>query len=112
MNKAYQTLLKPLSRGLYLLRLNEEHLEKEAQMDPEFLDEIMTRNEEIIEAETLDEIAALGDRNQIVLDDLVRRISQAFGANDTAHAKELLLRLKYFSNIDDKIKEAMRKYSD
>lgn len=47
-NKAYDALLKPVPRALYLLKLNGLSLEeKDIQLDGEFLMDIMEINEEI-----------------------------------------------------------------
>jgi molecular chaperone HscB len=109
-NRAYNTLQRPLARGLYLLHLNEDSLEHETHLSTaEFLDEIMTINEDLIEAETAEEMNAVGDRNQAKIDDLVNRISEAFKNDDANKAKELLLRLKYYSNIQEKVKEALQR---
>ena len=110
-NHAYNTLQKPLARGLYMLRLSEENLEHEMHIAiSEFLDEILEVNEAILDADSPDTVAVIGAENQSKIDDLVRRISYAFRQNDHAAAKELLLRLKYYSNIADKIKDVLQKY--
>ena len=110
-NRAYNTLQKPLSRGLYMLRLGEESLEHEVQIAmSEFLDEIMEVNEAILEADSPDVVAILGAQNQAKIDDLVRHISDAFKKSDHLAAKELLLRLKYYCNIAEKIKDVLQKY--
>ncbi|KAK2522892.1 Hscb [Columba guinea] len=63
-NKAYQTLLNPLSRGLYLLELKgvEPAQETDSEADSEFLTEIMEINEKIAEPkneDTLEDIETL-----------------------------------------------------
>jgi molecular chaperone HscB len=109
-NRAYNTLQRPLARGLYLLHLNEDALEHETQIAAsDFLDEILETNEAILEAESADEIATIGARNQAKIDAIVLRVSEAFKNNDQQKAKELLIRLKYYSNIGEKIKEALQK---
>lgn len=110
-NRAYNTLQKPLARGLYMLRLGEDDLEHEVQIAmSEFFHEILDVNEAILEADSPDVVALIGAENQAKIDDLVCRISDAFKENDHVSAKELLLRLKYYSNVDEKIKDALQKY--
>ncbi|KAM6318118.1 iron-sulfur cluster co-chaperone protein HscB isoform 2-T2 [Podargus strigoides] len=55
-NKAYQTLLNPLSRGLYLLELNgvEPAQETDCDADSVFLTEIMEINEKLAEPKNED----------------------------------------------------------
>jgi DnaJ-domain-containing protein 1 len=85
-------------------------LEHETQIAAsDFLDEILETNEAILEAESADEIATIGARNQAKIDAIVLRVSEAFKNNDQQKAKELLIRLKYYSNIGEKIKEALQK---
>ena len=111
-NAAYNTLQKPLARGLYMLRLSEGDLEREVHAaTSDFLHEILEANEAILEADSSDDVAALAAENRTKIDDLVRRISDAFQQNDHSLAKELLLRLKYYSNVDDKMKEVLHKYA-
>lgn len=110
-NRAYNTLQKPLSRGLYMLQLSEESLEHETQIAiAEFLDEILEVNEAISEADSPDVVAVIGAENQAKIDSLVRRISDAFQRSDHGTAKELLLFLKYYSNVAEKVKDVLQKY--
>jgi len=111
-NRAYVTLQKPLARGLYMLRLSEDDLEHKVQTaTSNFLHEILEVNEAILEADSPDEVAVLAAGNQAKVDDLVHCISDAFEQGDYVLAKELLMRLKYYSNVDDKIKEVLQKYA-
>ena len=110
-NRAYNTLQKPLARGLYMLRLSEENLEHEMQIAmPEFFDEILEVNEAISDADSPDVVAVIAVENQAKIDDLVCRISQAFKQKDHATARDLLLRLKYYSNVAEKINNVLQKY--
>ena len=76
----------------------------------EFLDEILEVNEAILEADSPDVVAVIAAENQTKIDDLVSHISDAFKKSDLVAAKELLLRLKYYSNVAEKIKDALQKY--
>ena len=110
-NRAYNTLQKPLARGLYMLRLSEENLERETQIAmPEFFDEILEVNEAILEADSPDDVAVIGAENQAKIDVLVHHISKAFKQNDHGTARDLLLRLKYYSNVAEKINDVLQKY--
>ncbi|KAM6052091.1 iron-sulfur cluster co-chaperone protein HscB isoform 2-T2 [Chlamydotis macqueenii] len=89
-NKAYQTLLNPLSRGLYLLELNgvEPAQETDCDADSVFLTEIMEINEKLAEPKNED---ILEETETLIKDDL-------------QEAKKLLAKMKYFANLEDKLK--------
>nr|XP_034953913.1 iron-sulfur cluster co-chaperone protein HscB isoform X2 [Zootoca vivipara] len=90
-NKAYRTLLSPLSRGLYLLELNGVELEKgtDPEADPEFLSEIMEINEKLSDA-----------NNDAKIEEM-----ENFIADDLQEAKKHLAKMKYFANLEEKLKE-------
>ncbi|XP_031448256.1 iron-sulfur cluster co-chaperone protein HscB isoform X1 [Phasianus colchicus] len=105
-NKAYQTLLHPLSRGLYLLELNgvEPAQETDCDADSEFLMEIMEINEKLAEPKN-DEI--LGEIETLIKDrqeELTKEVTAAFERDDLQEAKKLLAKMKYFANLEDKLK--------
>lgn len=92
-----------------MLRLKEEDLEKETEINLEFLDEIMEINEAIIEADSIEMIVKLEIENQRVIDHLVRQVSKAFQEDDKSLAKTCLVKLKYYTNIEDKINDFKEK---
>ncbi|XP_048820286.1 iron-sulfur cluster co-chaperone protein HscB isoform X2 [Lagopus muta] len=105
-NKAYQTLLHPLSRGLYLLELSgvEPAQETDSDADSEFLMEIMEINEKLAEPKN-DE--ALGEIETLIKDrqeELTEEVTAAFERGDLQEAKKLLAKMKYFANLEDKLK--------
>ncbi|NXJ03676.1 HSC20 protein, partial [Odontophorus gujanensis] len=105
-NKAYQTLLHPLSRGLYLLELSgvEPVQETDCDTDSEFLMEIMEINEKLAEPkddEILQEIEALIKARQ---EELTKEVTAAFERDDLQEAKKLLAKMKYFANLENKLK--------
>ena len=73
--------------------------------DANFLAEIMEINEEVAEAETPADLSGISEHNKTVLADYVNRVSQAFSDNDIDKARELVAKMKYYSNIQDKIVE-------
>ncbi|XP_048513578.1 iron-sulfur cluster co-chaperone protein HscB isoform X3 [Athalia rosae] len=76
-NKAHSTLLHPLKRGLYMLRLNNLDIpEGSTALNPTFLMEIMEKNEEI-EAATVDpkKVLELIKENRKILGESSSRVS-------------------------------------
>ncbi|XP_050694051.1 iron-sulfur cluster co-chaperone protein HscB-like isoform X3 [Eriocheir sinensis] len=72
-NKAYQCLLHPVSRAVYLLDLAGQPLhEGQVDMNLEFLMAVMEMNEELAEAEDKDTIQAIRQRNMTILDSLLK----------------------------------------
>ncbi|XP_057602932.1 iron-sulfur cluster co-chaperone protein HscB isoform X3 [Hippopotamus amphibius kiboko] len=105
-NDAYKTLLAPLSRGLYLLKLRGVEIPEgtDCEMDSQFLMEIMEINEKLAEAQgetAMKEIESIVRAKQKELTD---NVSRAFERDDFEKAKELLTKMRYFSNVEEKIK--------
>ena len=91
---------------MYLLELFGEPLhEGDIATDANFLAEIMETNEEVAEAETPADLAGISKHNKSVLNDYVGEVSLAFRERDISKARELIARMKYYSNIQDKIIE-------
>lgn len=116
-NKAYKTLAKPLTRGLYLLELKGHAVEEEDNMhtydtDPKFLMEIMDMNEQLSEAESTDDITGVSEENNARLEECLILLSTAFEEDDISSAKQILIKIQYYTNVDDKIKEMHRKEMD
>nr|QCY50103.1 DNAJC20 [Apostichopus japonicus] len=107
-NKAYRTLLRPLSRGLYMLELAGYPVEEgDSDVDPSFLMEIMELNEKLSELNDLDEIKKIGDVNAEKLKGLMKELSIEFESKNYEKAREVLMRLKYYANIDDKVRDKL-----
>ncbi|XP_063769242.1 iron-sulfur cluster co-chaperone protein HscB isoform X2 [Pseudophryne corroboree] len=90
-NKAYNTLLSPLSRGVYLLSLHGITFTEgtEDGVDAPFLFEILEINEDLNEMNNDAEIEDIG----------------IFIQGDFEGAKMFLAKLKYYSNILDQVKK-------
>ncbi|XP_066546263.1 iron-sulfur cluster co-chaperone protein HscB isoform X2 [Amia ocellicauda] len=106
-NRAYRTLLKPLSRGLYMLKLKGVTLEEgtNSGISPQFLHEIMEINERLAESQREEETSDIGLFIRGRLQELIGEISESFSKGDLDKAKGLLAEMKYFSNIEEKVKE-------
>ncbi|XP_067163224.1 iron-sulfur cluster co-chaperone protein HscB isoform X1 [Apteryx mantelli] len=105
-NKAYQTLLNPLSRGLYLLELNGIQLaqETDCDADSEFLMEIMEINEKLAEPNNEGNLEEIETLIKVKQEELTKDVTAAFERDDLQEAKKLLAKMKYFANLEDKLK--------
>ncbi|XP_029680160.1 iron-sulfur cluster co-chaperone protein HscB [Formica exsecta] len=105
-NKAYSTLVHPLKRGLYMLQLKGISIpEATTNLNPEFLMEIMERNEEIENAmEDKDKIIKLAKESKKMLDTLSKQVAEAFNKEDIETATKILIKMKYYNTIDDRLK--------
>ena len=108
LNKAYFTLLKPLPRALYLLELHGYTVDEEStEMNPEFLMEVLELNERIGEG-SLDDVHEIEEEIQLKIEENVKGLAQAFAAKDYAAAKETAVRLRYYINVESKVKMFFR----
>lgn len=111
-NKAYKTLLKPLSRGLYMLELQGMRIEEgtDSEAGSEFLMELMEINEALDEAQTPEEAGKIGQDMKEKLAELTVDIDAALLKGELQAAKALLAQMKYFANIDEKVKEKLSEF--
>lgn len=74
MNNAYSTLIHPLRRGLYMLKLNDITISEETDnVNAEFLMEIMEKNEEIEDVgDDVEKIKKLVQENETMLNNLTK----------------------------------------
>ncbi|TSU24203.1 Iron-sulfur cluster co-chaperone protein HscB, mitochondrial [Bagarius yarrelli] len=107
-NKAYRTLQKPLTRSVYLLRGVELDEGTDSTVDPALLVKIMEVNEKLAETQCLNEVNAVGQEVQVTLKDLTERMNTALDKGDLESAREILIRMKYFANLEEKVKEKLR----
>ncbi|KAI5929887.1 Iron-sulfur cluster co-chaperone protein HscB [Manis javanica] len=104
-NDAYKTLLAPLSRGLYLLKLHGVEIPEKTdyEMDSQFLMEIMEINEKLVEAQSEAVIKEIESIVRAKQKELTDNVSRAFEQDDFEKAKEILTKMRYFSNVEEKI---------
>ncbi|CAL1673417.1 unnamed protein product [Lasius platythorax] len=105
-NKAYSTLVHPLKRGLYMLQLKGISIPEETtNLNPEFLMEIMERNEEIENAMgDKDKIFQLVKESNEVLDTLSKQVAEAFNNEDIETATKILIKMRYYDTIANRLK--------
>ncbi|KAI4498701.1 hypothetical protein M0802_006168 [Mischocyttarus mexicanus] len=106
LNKAYSTLTHPLKRGLYILQLKGISIpEGTTSVNPEFLMEIMEKNEEVESAlNDKEKVVRLMEENKTMLHKLSKKVADSFRNNNLEDAKEVLVQMKYYANIENKLK--------
>jgi len=107
LNDAYETLRDPLSRAVYLLRLDGILVEREdgaTISDPELLMEAMEMREALAEAGDAAAVGAVAERMEHERRATLERIATAFRAGDKDAAHKATLRLKYLVRLDDDIR--------
>ncbi|KAL1924822.1 uncharacterized protein VTP21DRAFT_4476 [Calcarisporiella thermophila] len=105
-NKAYNTLLNPLSRAQYILSLNGISVdESESLEDPELLMEVLETREQLEEAQAEEEVEIIATENQKRMEETINGLSDAFRNKDFKRAKQLAIELQYWVNIERAIKE-------
>ncbi|XP_020774750.2 iron-sulfur cluster co-chaperone protein HscB isoform X2 [Boleophthalmus pectinirostris] len=111
-NKAYETLLKPLSRGLYMLELQGLNIEEgtDSAVNSELLMELMEINEALDAVQTPQEANEIGQDTKGKLADLTEQIDTALNKGELQTAKALLTKMKYFANIEEKVKEKLSSF--
>ncbi|XP_054724445.1 iron-sulfur cluster co-chaperone protein HscB-like [Uloborus diversus] len=105
-NRAYQTLLHPMDRGLYLLELHGKPLcEEEIQLPSDFLSDIMEVNETLQDCKNADTLESIRHVNEAKLQILFSDVSLSFKEKNITRARESLSKLRYFVKIDELIRK-------
>jgi molecular chaperone HscB len=111
-NEAYKTLTSPLLRAQYLLSLrgddspNDEAAQLgDAQGDQELLMEVLDLRERIEELETEGEVQEMRVENDEKIQGTVEELERAFAEDDLARAKREAVRLRYWVNVGDVLRE-------
>lgn len=109
LNRAYNTLQKPLSRAVYLLSLhNIDISEKDGFSEPEFLMEIMEVNEQISSAKQSSDVEAVERSNDAKIAECVKEISNLFKKELLTDVKKITIKLRYYTTIQERIFELKR----
>jgi molecular chaperone HscB len=110
-------LNSPIERGLYLLKLNgfihHESVIHDAHEDEEMknmLIEILELNEMIDEVSTREHLNELEKRVEKLMKPHEQHLKEAFDSNDLEEAEQIISKMKYYKNIDDRLQELKLKF--
>ncbi|KAK7392721.1 hypothetical protein VNO78_21167 [Psophocarpus tetragonolobus] len=99
---AYRTLSKPLSRGIYLLKLYGVEIDEEQTIsDPELLAEILEIREEVEEASNSEALNRILSQMQEKLQNWSNVFGHAFQSQNFEEAKLAIRRMTYYSRVID-----------
>ncbi|KAL3695671.1 hypothetical protein R1sor_009747 [Riccia sorocarpa] len=102
--RAYYTLLRPLSRARYLLKLEGIIVDKEGTVDdPALLMEIMEIRESLESVSETGELNKLRAENRVRTEDTEKALEAAFLGGDLSKAVSLVQRLAYYNKVDEEI---------
>lgn len=108
-NKAYKTLLIPIERGQYLLKLHGRQIPQDnSALDKEFLMEMMERNEKVDEANTKQELEDIHESLTKELEEKVKHLSKHFAGNNLEEATAVMVEMKYLLSIQKTIKNKLQ----
>ncbi|GAU34574.1 hypothetical protein TSUD_29200, partial [Trifolium subterraneum] len=97
---AYRTLGKPLSRAIYILKLNGVEVDEEQTIsDPELLAEIMEIREEVEEATNSEALNHIRSQMQKKLQNWSNAFANAFKKREFEEAKNAIRRMTYYTRV-------------
>lgn len=100
-----------MDRGLYLLELNGKPLlEDEIDVPSDFLSDVMEINETLENCKSVEILESIRHVNDAKLQMLFSDVSLSFKEKNITKARTLLCKLKYFTNIDAKIRKLEEKF--
>ncbi|KAJ1690534.1 hypothetical protein LUZ63_014689 [Rhynchospora breviuscula] len=101
---AYRTLKNPLSRALYLLKLEQIHVDEEKTVsDPDLLMEMMEMREAVEEAKDTQSLNEIQSKVKKKLDSWSKSFKEAFNKQDFGSAVNCTQRMKYYERALEEI---------
>ncbi|KAL2327329.1 hypothetical protein Fmac_020756 [Flemingia macrophylla] len=101
---AYRTLSKPLSRGIYLLKLYGVEIDEEQTIsDPELLAEIMDIREDVEDASNSEALNLILSQMQEKMQNWSNAFSHAFQSQNFEEAKLAIRRMTYYTRVIDEV---------
>lgn len=111
-------LLSPIARGMYLLKLANVNYESETvethestQEKSKILMDILELNETIDQISGPDEIANLEKKLESIIRPLKLELEVAFQRNDLKLATGIVSKMKYYHNVNERLKDLKLKYN-
>ncbi len=113
-NEAYQTLIKPLSRGSYMLKLNDINVndESDTKMDASFLMEQMELREQLDEMknnndqeEKIQELTLTIKSGQVKRINELQKCFKTVTDESLIHARNLIRELQFFEKMATQLEE-------
>ncbi|ODV75802.1 J-type chaperone JAC1 [Cyberlindnera jadinii NRRL Y-1542] len=108
LNKAYTTLKSPLTRAQYLLKLQGVDLSDETDSQkysqPDVLFQVLDIHEALESVDKEEELGAFKRENDERIRQSVAQLEELFGSGDYEQAARETVKLKYWVNVDNAIK--------
>lgn len=101
---AYNTLLRPLSRAVYLLQLKGIHVDEEKTVsDPELLMEIMEVRESVEAADNVNALKSIQNKMQSKLEECHMSFATAYKKHDFTSAVSVVQKMSYYERVNAEI---------
>ncbi|XP_012570368.1 iron-sulfur cluster co-chaperone protein HscB homolog [Cicer arietinum] len=101
---AYRTLSNPLSRAIYMLKINGVEIDEEQTIsDPELLAEIMEIREEVEEATNSEALNDIRSQMQEKLQNWSNSFAHAFQRRNFEEAKKAIRRMTYYCRVIEEV---------
>ena len=117
-NKAYRILDSPIQRAIYMLQLNKfdyEHEATEAEVDidkdkQKILIDVLELNELLDDIKTSNQVESLEQKLEEIMSPFQKELELAFKKKDFKMAVNIIAKMKYYKNVDDRLKELKLKF--
>ncbi|CDO96117.1 unnamed protein product [Kluyveromyces dobzhanskii CBS 2104] len=111
LNRAYKTLSKPLTRSQYILGLQGIDLNQDGEAqkvmskDPQLLMLVLDVHEQLEDVNSEEDLKLIDQENKQRLKECEQKLEKAHESQDWETAAMLTVELRYWSNLDNAIKE-------
>lgn len=111
LNRAYKTLSKPLPRSQYILSLHgidltqDGEAQKVMSKDPQLLMLVLDVHEQLEDINSEEDLKQIEQENKQRLNECEQKLKKAHESQDWETAAMLTVELRYWSNLDNAIKE-------